>query len=456
MAGKYKEAHKRANKDVKKMQKVDRRMGNALGGAMDSIMGDLTSTYKGQRRKLTKANERTMVRILALNARHAQANRKTTDNMEGYFKALGGGPNSAMTGGRAGGFLDFVGDKPRTEARANKKLGKAEARYGQDLSDNAQDVMGIIGGQVEGMAASADMLASFTNEQRAAVTAETSAQMHHDITMQKLAEQAAIRAAKLQGKIDRKNMEFQQKVLMDEVGPAGAQVMEAGQFLVGATQSIIDAFNEDPNADPREVGFQTATAMGLQPGDPDQQAIVALAARLAKIHAAGDTPEGVSGDEREEAILSILKTVPDWTEVANHKRVKSYVKSAFGKDAADRDQPNPNVGSETIKKTWSDTQAANRKKANSLGKDTSLEDEVLARKYFIETAQRKFDFLDQSDAEALWNGARTRDLGLGTQGEKAVMDWYKSLAPSLTKWRGGEPWLNTQLETLRDRLGMGD
>ena len=333
MAGRFKEEHRKVNKEAKRRYKGDRKMDAALGGAMDSVMGDLTSTYKGQRGKLTRSNERVMTRILALNARSKQANNRNLDSMENYFAEMGGGPNNAMTGGTMGGRYDILGDLPRREARADAKLGRAEVQYGKDLSQSAKDTMGVLGGMVEGMGEASEYLVARTNSERARATATEVAAMHHEISMAKLDFQNQQKAARLQSKLDRRNMAYQQKVLEGDVGPPGQQALAAADFLASSTESIMAMYNKGQMEGGTPVSAaDIANLLYIQGGESlepsDKKALQSLAQRLIDASQASDN-NSVNNNQRTQAVQDVLRTVPEWAEANNHKSLTNYVSSYF-------------------------------------------------------------------------------------------------------------------------------
>lgn len=371
---KYNTIVKKERRSINKQEALLRRgrrgAYRGLQGVLEDLFGNLASTTKGQRSRLTRGNTRDLALIARLGQRQRAFDDRATHSYVRAVDRMGAGPGNMSTG-----ELGAIGKPLTVAAGAADAAAKAGTDYGKSTAKVGEGVMNILESNAKGIKASAKQVAAMALSDQGVEDATLIAQQRHELAMAELQHQMELDRMKKQAALERKQAIFEQKLAEGHAGPVGMQLTAASNMLVTAASTIqnLKATCEETGAcDPTTLAAQAVANLGLT-SPQDIQAVHRLANLLTQ-----DTQKGVGAAEVAGDVAEILRSIPAWKEAGKGKKdhlLESIYKQYRANEMDAGRNPGPDVTAEG--KTWEKVMSQDQKEADAQGLAWDSEDSMV-------------------------------------------------------------------------------
>lgn len=277
-----------------------------------ALYGNLTSTIKGGKARLSRHQERILDRIATLQDNMAKAGRKDVAGINAKERSYG-----TMGGMLAPSFDSFRASARRDNKYATKTTNagaeavEAQAATGLGLMDILQE--GTQEAKASAQYETARALSARSGEDAALIAEQQlaldQARLQHQMTMEQL------RVQHQQNKeLERYRTVLAQKAMEGELGSSAETAMSSAQFLSDAASRIMQLKNT--GADPTTISATIMAEFGIDPAarPADATAVGQLVSKLTSDTTLGE-PDSVADE-----VLSVIRSVPGWGKVGTNDK----------------------------------------------------------------------------------------------------------------------------------------
>lgn len=307
----YNTAHAQVNRDARAMERVREGGYGALDKTINKLYRRLSSTQKGQARRLTSSNARNLDLILKATQRNRMADRRLTRETQQGLSAYGD------AGGMLAQEFSRIKGSVQRAASASGAERKADIRATRSLDQTARGVIGITKANTKESEANASQLAVEELDRRTTSDLALIAQQHHDIAMQKL--QAQQQAAQAQQEFEnaKKLAVLNAKLATQGVDPTNAKMVTTAVRTMGSIGAQAMALKaQQPGLTPQEAAnLLLSTMPGFAEMSPGEQA--AINQVINKVFTNND-PDAI--DPVAQEVMDIIRQQPGWDKLGQGKK----------------------------------------------------------------------------------------------------------------------------------------